>query len=52
MQQAFRASIFHCLADPGEKASAAAVEFIEDGVLVVDDGVVAQMGSAEKILPT
>ncbi len=52
MQQAFRASIFHCLADPGEKASAAAVEFLEDGVLVVEDGVVVQLGSAEKVLPT
>ncbi len=52
MQQAFRASIFHCLADPGEKASAAAVEFLEDGVLVVEDGVVVQLGSTEKVLPT
>jgi len=52
MQQAFRASIFHCLADPGEKASSTAVEFFEDGMLVVEDGVVVQLGSAEKILPT
>ena len=51
MQQAFRASIFHCLADPGEKAASTAVQFVEDGVLVVEDGVVAQLGSAENILP-
>lgn len=52
MQQAFRASIFHCLADPGEKASSSAVEFFEDGLLVIEDGAIAQLGPAEKILPT
>jgi guanine deaminase len=51
MQQAFRASILHCLADPGEHASAAAVEYFEDGVLLLEDGVVANVGTAEILLP-
>ncbi len=51
MQQAFRASILHCLADPGEYASAAAVEYFEDGVLLLEDGVVVDVGAAEYLLP-
>jgi len=51
MQQAFRASIFHCLADPGPRAEDAAVEYIEDGLLVVEDGAVARLGPAEELLP-
>ncbi len=51
MQQAFRASILHCLADPGEHASAAAVEYFEDGVMLLEDGVVADVGAAEHLLP-
>jgi guanine deaminase len=51
MQQAFRASIFHCLADPGPRAEDAAVEYVEDGLLVVEDGAVARLGPAEELLP-
>ena len=51
MQQAFRASIFHCLADPGPHAEAAAVEYYDDGLLVVENGKFAQVGPAEKLLP-
>jgi len=51
MQQVFRASIFHCLADPGPRAEDAAVEYIEDGLLVVEDGAVARLGPAEELLP-
>ncbi len=50
MQQAFRASIFHCLGDPGSHADAAAVEYFEDGLLVVDDGLIAESGPAEDLL--
>ena len=52
MQQAFRASLIHCLADPGAHAEEAAVEHFDDGLLVVEDGKFAQIGSAEKLLPT
>ena len=51
MPQAFRSSIFHCLADPGPDDSASAREYIDDGLLVVEDGIVAQIGPAEQLLP-
>ena len=50
MQQAFRASIFHCLGDPGPRAEAAAVEYFEDGLLLVEDGAISQIGAAEDLL--
>ena len=52
MMQAFRASIYHCLADPGPHADAAAVEYFEDGLLVVEDGAVAKLGPADQLLRT
>lgn len=52
MQQAFRASIFHCLGDPGPHAEASSVEYFEDGLLLVEDGAVAGIGPAEKLLAT
>lgn len=42
--QAFRAEIFHCLADPGESDNAASYEHFEDGVLIVDDGRIVDVG--------
>ncbi len=51
MLQAFRASIFHCLADPGPADLASAREYIDDGLLVVEDGVITQLGPAEQLLP-
>ena len=51
MQQAFKSSIFHCLGDPGPAAEASAVEYIEDGLLVVEDGAVAEIGAANDLLP-
>ncbi len=50
MTEAFRASIFHCLDDPGEEDSAAAWEFLEDGLLVVADGKIAAVGAADDLL--
>jgi guanine deaminase len=52
MRQAFRASIFHCLADPGSHAEDSAIEHIEDGLLIVEDGVIARIGPAADLLPT
>lgn len=51
MRQAFRASILHCLADPGEGSLATAYAHFDDGVLVVEDGVVADLGEAAVLLP-
>jgi len=51
MPQAFRASIFHCLADPGQDDRASAREHIDDGLLVVEDGLISEIGPAESLLP-
>ena len=50
MRSAFRGSVFHCLADPGEHDSDAAISYFEDGLLVVEDGVVAEVGEAEALM--
>jgi len=44
MRQAFRASIAHCLSDPGERTDASAIQFIEDGLLIVENGRVGAVG--------
>ena len=51
MRRAFRSSFFHCLDDPGPAADAAAVEYVEDGLLVVEDGTIAAFGPARELLP-
>ncbi|MDJ0712228.1 MAG: guanine deaminase [Woeseiaceae bacterium] len=48
--RAFRASILHCLADPGEESNPAAFEYFEDGLLVVDEGFVADVGPVDALL--
>jgi guanine deaminase len=48
--KAWRASLLHCLADPGEKPDPTAWEYFEDGLLLVDDGRVAAYGDAETLL--
>lgn len=50
MATAFRGSIYHCLADPGEEAREAAVQFIGDGVLVVESGHIVRLGPADEVL--
>jgi guanine deaminase len=47
---AFRASIFHCLADPGPSSNDAAVQYLDDGLLVVQDGCIEGMGNAVDLL--
>lgn len=48
--QAFRGSILHCLDDPGDDIASQAVEFFEDGILLVADGRVEQLGDAAALL--
>jgi len=51
---AFRASILHCLADPGgatDHNKSAAVEYLDDGLLIVENGYVRETGEAEALLP-
>jgi guanine deaminase len=47
---AFRASVLHFLDDPGNDAAAGNHEFFEDGLLIVTDGKVADVGPADKLL--
>lgn len=47
MQRAFRAAIFHCLDDPGEDGNEAACEYIDDGLLVVENGTITSLGPAD-----
>ncbi|MDH3531399.1 MAG: guanine deaminase [Gammaproteobacteria bacterium] len=46
MQRAFRAAIFHCLDDPGEAGNASACEYLDDGLLVVENGAITSLGPA------
>ena len=50
MQKAYRAAIVHCLDDPGESGDASAVEYLPDGILVVEGDRVAAVGKAEQLL--
>lgn len=48
-RQAYRASIFHLLDDP--QADDAARRYIEDGVLLVEDGLVVEAGTWDDLAP-
>ena len=48
--QALRASIMHCLADPGEQADDSAWEYFDDGLLVIDGGHIVNAGDAASLL--
>ncbi len=50
--KAFRASILHCLADPGSDTGSNAVEYFDDGVMIVADGFVSEVGPAGALLPS
>jgi guanine deaminase len=50
---AFKASILHCLADPGgatDLSRSKAIEYIDDGLLIVENGRVQKIGEAEVLL--
>ena len=50
--KAWRASLLHCLADPGENSDPTAWEYVDDGLLVVDEGRIVAAGDAEAVLQT
>lgn len=52
MKQAFRGPILHFLDDPGGPGGAGALEYREDGLLIVEDGHVQGLGDARDLLPT
>lgn len=47
---AVRGSLFHCLRNPGHQADPAAVEYFEDGLLLIQDGYILEYGPAEDLL--
>ena len=49
---AFRASLLHCLADPGEVSDPNTWEYFDDGLLVVDEGRVVAAGKFDALSPT
>lgn len=54
MATAFRASILHCLADPAgetDHQKSPAVEYFDDGLLIIETGHVRQIGEAKTLLP-
>ncbi len=48
---AFRAAILHFFADPGADDAAAAWQYFDDGLLVVENGRVKAVGAAASLLP-
>ena len=44
--QALRASILHCIADPGEQSDPSAWEYFDDGLLIIDEGSCVDIGPA------
>ncbi|MBT8137796.1 MAG: guanine deaminase [Gammaproteobacteria bacterium] len=47
--RAFRGRVVHCLANPGPLSDPAALEYLEDGLLLVRDGHVEALGRAESL---
>ena len=47
---AFRGRVIHCLRNPGVSSDADAIEYFDDGLLLVEDGLVAAAGPAEVLL--
>jgi len=48
---AFRASVLHCLSDPGPHSNESAIEYLDDGLLLVNNGFVEALGRAADLLP-
>jgi guanine deaminase len=51
-RKAFRASILHCVADPGEHGELSAIEYFDDGILLTRDGLVEKAAHADSLLST
>jgi guanine deaminase len=50
-QQAIRGALLHFLDDPAEGGGEHAYQFLEDGLLIVEDGYIAKVGKAQDLLP-
>lgn len=49
--KAYRSAILHSLADPAEVGIEASYQYFEDGILLVEDGQVLEVGPAAELLP-
>ncbi len=50
-RKAYRAAILHSLADPAVVGIEQSYEYFEDGILLIENGKVAQVGAAAELLP-
>lgn len=51
-RKAYRASVLHSIADPSLVSVGESYEYFEDGLLLVEDGVVVDIGEADSLLPS
>lgn len=49
--KAFRAAILHLLDDPGEDLNSEQIEYLEDGILLLENGYIIATGEADMLLP-
>jgi len=52
MLKVYRGELLHFLADPAKVALEDSYQYIEDGLLIINDGLIEQVGNAETLLPT
>lgn len=52
MLRVYRGEILHFIADPGKVAEQDSYQYIEDGLLIIQDGLVQQVGETADLLPT
>lgn len=50
-RNAYRAAILHSLADPAVVGAEQSYEYFEDGILLIENGKVAEVGAAAELLP-
>ena len=48
---AYQASFFHCLGNPVSSSDSSAVEYLDDGILIVRKGLVEALGNASDLRP-
>ncbi|MYM59264.1 guanine deaminase [Vibrio sp. OCN044] len=51
-RKAYRASILHCIADPKDVGLDNCYEFFEDGLIVIEDGYIVDIGESNKLMKT
>jgi len=52
MLKVFRGELLHFLADPAKVPLQDSYQYIEDGLLVIEDGLVAKIGDFAELFPT